>query len=123
MTEREYQRSVQRIIQKIFATSEDKPRSRSEMLRLSKQFLRLKDTRIRMRHRAGAEGVEICRMRSDVIDTLVRVLWDYSVSTISDSQAQGKIGRFRLRPRRLRAACHEPRQRPGSDLRLPRQCR
>lgn len=91
MTEREYQRSLQRLIQKTFGTSEDKPRSRSEMLRLSKQFLRLKDTRIRMRHRAGAEGVEICRMRSDVIDALVRVLWAYSVSNVSDVKLREKL--------------------------------
>lgn len=77
MTEREYQRNVQRLVQKIFVSAEGKSRSRAEMLRLSKQFLRLKETRIRMRHRAGLEGAEVCRMRSDVINALVRLLWDY----------------------------------------------
>ena len=39
MTEREYQRNVQRLVQKIFVSAEGKSRSRAEMLRLSKQFL------------------------------------------------------------------------------------
>ncbi len=91
MTEREYQRNVQRLVQKIFVSAEGKSRSRAEMLRLSKQFLRLKETRIRMRHRAGLEGAEVCRMRSDVIDALVRLLWEYSVATIQDEKLRKNL--------------------------------
>ena len=72
MTEREYQRNLQRIIERIFGPAGDKPRSRTDLLRLSKQYLRLKEARIRMRHDTGLSGRELCRMRSDMIDTLIR---------------------------------------------------
>jgi [protein-PII] uridylyltransferase len=84
MTEREYQRNLQRVILHIFGPNSDKPRSRSDLLRLSKQFLRLKEARIRMRHNSGFSGSEICRMRSDMIDRLIRTLWQQSLLSLPD---------------------------------------
>lgn len=79
MTESEYQKHLQAVGQKIFGTESDLPRSRTETLKLCKRFLKLKEQRIKQRHRAGVGGVEICRMRSDVIDLLVRQLWAESL--------------------------------------------
>jgi [protein-PII] uridylyltransferase len=86
MTEREYQRNLQRIIERIFGPAGDKPRSRTDLLRLSKQYLRLKEARIRMRHDTGLSGRELCRMRSDMIDALIRTLWQQSLLTLPEQQ-------------------------------------
>jgi [protein-PII] uridylyltransferase len=86
MTEREYQRNLQRVIDRIFGPIGDKPRSRTDLLRLSKQYLRLKETRIRMRHDTGLSGRELCRMRSDMIDHLIRTLWQHSLLSLPEKQ-------------------------------------
>jgi [protein-PII] uridylyltransferase len=75
MTENEYQKYLQVIVLKIFGDESKLPRGRTEILKLCKRFLKLKEQRIKQRHRAGGSGVEICRMRSDVIDCIVRILW------------------------------------------------
>ena len=82
MTESEYQKHLQAVGRKIFGTESDLPRSRTETLKLCKRFLKLKEQRIKQRHRAGVGGVEICRMRSDVIDLLVRQLWAESLAAL-----------------------------------------
>ncbi len=86
MIEREYQRSLQRISERVFGPPGDKPRSRTDLLRLGRQYLRLKETRIRMRHDRGLSGSEICRMRSDMIDQLVRVFWGNSLLSLPEKQ-------------------------------------
>lgn len=88
MTEREYQRSLQRIALHVFGSPGEKPRGRTELLRQGKQFLRLKETRIRMRHDRGMSGSEICRMRSDMIDQLIRTLWEFSVVALPLGERQ-----------------------------------
>lgn len=82
MTEREYLRHLQRIGDKFFPEDEKRPHPRGEMLRRAKRFLKLKEQRIRQRHRAQFSGAETCRMRSDVIDLLIRELWEDSVAAL-----------------------------------------
>ena len=82
MTEQEYQRRLEAAAQRVFGKDVSLPRGRTETLKLSKRFLRLKEQRIKQRHRAGAGGVEICRMRSDVTDYLVRLLWEESLAAL-----------------------------------------
>lgn len=82
MTESEYQKHLQAVGRKIFGTESDLPRSRTETLKLCKRFLKLKEQRIKQRHRAGLGGVDACRMRSDVIDLLVRQLWSESLAAL-----------------------------------------
>jgi [protein-PII] uridylyltransferase len=82
MTESEYQKHLQSISQKVFGDDSELPRGRTETLKLCKRFLKLKEQRIKQRHRAGMGGVEICRMRSDVIDTLVGILWAESLAAL-----------------------------------------
>lgn len=82
MTEREYQKHLEAIRLKIFGDDKALPRSRSETLKLAKKYLKLKETRIKQRHRAGVGGSEVCRMRSDVIDCLVRQLWAESLAAL-----------------------------------------
>ncbi len=84
MTEREYLRHLGKIAQKFFPEEDKLPRGRSETLRQAKAFLKLKEQRIKQRHRTGSFcGVEVCRMRSDVTDHLVRALWAESVAALS----------------------------------------
>lgn len=83
MTEQEYQRRLEAAAQRVFGKDVSLPRGRTETLKLSKRFLRLKEQRIKQRHRAGAGGVEICRMRSDVTDYLVRLLWEESLAALA----------------------------------------
>ncbi len=81
MTEREYQKHLQASAKK-FISDGPLPRGRNETLRQVKRFLKIKEQRIKQRHRAGLSGVEICRMRSDVMDLIVRVLWEESVAAL-----------------------------------------
>lgn len=82
MTEREYQKHIQVVGQKIFGDDSALPRGRTETLKLCKRFLKLKEQRIKQRHRAGLGGVEVCRMRSDVIDYIARLLWAESLAAL-----------------------------------------
>jgi len=83
MTEREYLRHLRKIAQKFFPEEDVLPRGRTETLRRAKQFLKIKEQRIKQRHRSGnLSGIEVCRMRSDVIDLLVRMLWRECVSAL-----------------------------------------
>lgn len=89
MTERDYLRHLQRIGEKFFPDGEKRPHSRSETLRRAKRFLKLKEQRIKQRHRSGFGGAEICRMRSDVIDYLIRELWAETVASLDTKMRQG----------------------------------
>ncbi|MFM2167126.1 MAG: [protein-PII] uridylyltransferase [Verrucomicrobiota bacterium] len=82
MTERDYLRHLQRIGEKFFPEGEKRPHPRAEMLRRAKRFLKLKEQRIKQRHRSGFGGAETCRMRSDVIDYLIRELWAEAVAAL-----------------------------------------
>lgn len=85
MTEREYQRRIQAAATKVFGKDPVLPRGRTEMLRLCKRFLKLKEQRIKQRHRAGTGGVEICWMRSDVTDLLVRMIWEECMAALPEA--------------------------------------
>lgn len=83
MTEREYLRHLNKSAQAFFPPDDTLPRGRAETLRQAKRFLKIKEQRIKQRHRSGNfSGAEICRMRSDVIDYLVKALWEESVAAL-----------------------------------------
>lgn len=86
MTEREYLRHLNKSAQAFFPPDDTLPRGRAETLRQAKRFLKIKEQRIKQRHRGGSfGGAEICRMRSDVIDYLVKVLWEESVAALPEA--------------------------------------
>ena len=73
-----------------------------------KAFLKVETHRLKMGHRAGAGGLEICRARAAVLDVLLRYLWDSAKAGLSP-QAQkefpslalvaiGGYGRAELNP-------------------------
>lgn len=73
-----------------------------------KTFLKVETHRLKMLHRAGDGGLEICRARAAILDVLLRYLWNGAKSGLSD-QAQkefpalalvaiGGYGRAELNP-------------------------
>src|SRR3954467_15525321 len=52
-----------------------------------KRFLKVESHRLKILHRAGAGGREICRGRAALVDILLRYLWNGAKSTLS-AQAQ-----------------------------------
>ena len=73
-----------------------------------KGFLKIEAHRLKMLHRAGAGGLEICRARAEILDLLLRYLWETAKSSLS-AQAQkefpaialvaiGGYGRAELNP-------------------------
>ncbi len=93
MTEREYLKHLEAIRRKIFGGAEQLPRSRHETLKLARRFMKLKEMRIKQRHRGGLGGAEISRMRSDVIDCLAKQLWAESLANLPEAK-QAKIACF-----------------------------
>jgi [protein-PII] uridylyltransferase len=73
-----------------------------------KGFLKIETHRLKMSHRAGAGGLDICRARAAVLDVLVRSLWDAAKASLSEQARQefpplaliaiGGYGRAELNP-------------------------
>ena len=55
-----------------------------------KAFLKLETHRLRMRHRAGGGGLEICSARAAILDVLLRYLWEAAKAGLSP-QAQAEF--------------------------------
>ena len=73
-----------------------------------KTFLKVESHRLKLLHRAGADGLEICQARAAILDALIRHLWDTAKKSLS-AQAQkefpplalvaiGGFGRAELNP-------------------------
>jgi [protein-PII] uridylyltransferase len=73
-----------------------------------KAFLKVETHRLKLRHRAGAGGLEICRARAAILDVLLRHLWDAAKASLSEQGrkefpplalvALGGYGRAELNP-------------------------
>src|ERR1041385_1330685 len=50
-------------------------------------FLKVEAHRLKMLHRAGAGGIQICQGRAAILDVLLRYLWDTAKANLSE-QAQ-----------------------------------
>ena len=79
-----------------------------EKLARYKGFLKVETHRLKLLHRAGADGLKICQARAAILDALLRHFWDVSVKSLSP-QAQkefpaialvaiGGFGRAELNP-------------------------
>jgi [protein-PII] uridylyltransferase len=80
----------------------------AEKLARYKNFLKVETARLKLLHRAGAGGLEVCQARAAILDALVRHLWDAAKAALS-AQAQkefpaialvaiGGYGRAELNP-------------------------
>jgi len=73
-----------------------------------KAFLKLETHRLKIRHRAGADGLAICRARAAILDELLRHLWAAACANLSEQGrkefppislvAIGGYGRAELNP-------------------------
>src|SRR6266700_1111997 len=73
-----------------------------------KAFLKIETHRLKILHRAGAGGLEICRSRAAILDVLLRYLWETAKNTLSPEArkefpalalvAIGGYGRAELNP-------------------------
>ena len=52
-----------------------------EKLARYKHFLKVESHRLKLLHRAGADGVEICQARAAILDGLIRHLWNEAVAS------------------------------------------
>jgi [protein-PII] uridylyltransferase len=60
-----------------------------------KTFLKVETHRLKMLHRAGAGGLDICRARAAILDVLLRYLWDTAKANLSE-QAQKEFTELAL---------------------------
>ncbi len=60
-----------------------------------KTFLKVESHRLKMRHRAGTGGRDICQGRSMLVDVLIRQLWNTAKSSLSE-QAQKEFPQVAL---------------------------
>jgi [protein-PII] uridylyltransferase len=73
-----------------------------------KGFLKVETHRLKILHRAGAGGLQICRARAAILDVLIRCLWETAKSSLSEQGqkdfpqlaivAIGGYGRAELNP-------------------------
>jgi len=104
---------VQDLLKKIEAAAEARlsfspTATPAEKLARYKTFLKVETQRLKLLHRAGAEGKEICQGRAAILDALLRHLWQLTVASLTP-QAQkefpaialvaiGGYGRAELNP-------------------------
>jgi [protein-PII] uridylyltransferase len=77
----------------------------TEALEEYKKFLKIEEHRLRLKHQAGAGGREICARRADLVDVLLRHVFDAATQTADRKTAQplslialGGYGRGELNP-------------------------
>src|SRR5258707_576086 len=79
---------MQALIEKIEANAAGRlplppGRQATEELARYKAFLKVETHRLKMLHRAGAGGMEVCRARAAILDVLLRYLWEAAKGTLA----------------------------------------
>ncbi|MCE9518394.1 MAG: [protein-PII] uridylyltransferase [Verrucomicrobia bacterium] len=74
-----------------------------DVQRALKRFRKIEEARLRMLHRAGGGGVEVCEMRAALVDAALICLWDHIASEHKDTGpvslvATGGYGREQMNP-------------------------
>jgi [protein-PII] uridylyltransferase len=91
---------VQDLLKKIEASAEARLKfspdaTSAEKLARYKTFLKVESHRLKIEHRAGADGLEICRARAAIMDALLRHLWDLAIKNLT-TQAQKEFPKIAL---------------------------
>src|SRR6266446_4537980 len=84
-------------------------RQASQELPRYKAFLKVETHRLKLLHRSGAGGLEVCRARSAIVDLLIGYLWEAAIGSLSEQgqkefaqqlsiAAIGGYGRAELNP-------------------------
>jgi [protein-PII] uridylyltransferase len=104
---------MQKLLEKIEASAAARlvlppGRQPAQELGRYKTFLKVETHRLKMLHRSGGGGLEVCRARAAILDVMIRYLWDTAKASLSE-QAQkefpqmaivalGGYGRAQLNP-------------------------
>jgi len=84
-----------------------KPHTKAEIVRVYKRFRKVEEARLRIVHRGGGSGVQVCEMRSDVLDVVLEHLWAEIMSADESAGARalavslvatGGYGRRQMNP-------------------------
>ncbi|MES1181037.1 MAG: [protein-PII] uridylyltransferase, partial [Verrucomicrobiota bacterium] len=67
----------------------------AEKLARYKNFLKVESHRLKLLHRAGADGLEICQARAAILDALLQHLWETAKKSLS-AQAQKEFPQIAL---------------------------
>src|SRR5512142_260051 len=59
-------------------------RQATQELARYKTFLKVETHRLKLLHRAGGGGMEVCHARATILDVLLRYLWDAAKAGLSD---------------------------------------
>ncbi|HEY8899864.1 MAG TPA: [protein-PII] uridylyltransferase [Chthoniobacterales bacterium] len=71
--------------------SESTKKRRDDWLPIFKRFLKLEEHRLRMWHNAGGGGREIARQRADLIDIVLRELFENITDTVGDKPGKERL--------------------------------
>ena len=106
-------RSVQALLKKIEATAKKqlvlpKGRKPGDEIARYKRWLKQESHRLKIEHRAGADGLTVCRARAHVLDLLLQHFWEATKANLSAQARQefpqiaivalGGYGRAELSP-------------------------
>jgi len=61
----------------------------TEVLPVYKRFLKIEEHRLRLKHQAGGGGREICARRADLVDVLLRRVFDAATTAVRGGNASG----------------------------------
>lgn len=86
-----HERKIIAHVEKRLEPARRKNRTRAELIRLYKRFLKIENQRIKMQHRAGMDGVEIAKRRSQLLDVVLRNLISETIDAATpEGVANGK---------------------------------
>src|SRR4051794_11679264 len=66
------------------ASGEKRPR---EVLPLYQKFLKIEEHRLRLKHQAGGNGREICRLRAELVDILLKHVFAAAAASARDEHS------------------------------------
>lgn len=88
---RQHEQKVIAHVEKRLGQGRRKDRTRAELIRVYKRLLKIENQRIKMQHRAGADGVEIAQRRSHLLDVVLRALISETIDAASpEGEKSGK---------------------------------
>ncbi len=73
---------------KLLQPAHDRNAPAAELIPLYKSFLKKEEHRIRLQHRSGLSGLEVCRLRSDLLDVVLQNLF---AQALEASHAEARI--------------------------------
>src|SRR5881392_416797 len=88
--------ATSRHLEKVLAHAEDQlvvegKQRPSDFLSSYKKFLKLEEHRLRLRHQAGGGGREICARRAELVDVLLRYVFDAASSAADRANGNPEV--------------------------------